>query len=286
MKYCSLPLAALLFVFLGCNKKEPIPAYLNIQSIDVQGFTDHKITDAWVYADNEFLGTFPLPGQIPILKSGNVKIDVLSGILENGDYQTPNFYPFFPSYSLTTLLTPGETRAIQPVVIYDPVTTVALFDGFEQNGAINWFAEEVDGDPLTRIVTVTDDPFEGAQSAKVTIDTSHQLFEVRTLELENLPTSGGRPCWLELTYKTDFPFIIGLSGAEAGQTFETSYFQQVFPKTEWTKMYVNLTQALALSDFPIYKLAIRARLPLDDKGKPTIISGSMFLDNMRLVYLK
>lgn len=284
MKNSQLPVVALLFLFLGCDKKEPIPAYLDIQSIEVQGFTDQKITDAWVYANNVFLGAFPLPAKVPVLNSGNVKIDIFAGVKENGDYLTPNIYPIFSSFQATLPLSAGQVTPLQPVVQYDPESTVSFFDDFE--GFTNWLVEERDGDPLTRIVTTSDSVYEGNGSAKITLDTAHQVFEVFSLQRENLPITG-RPCWLEISYKTDFPFTIGLAGAEAiGQGDEVSYFQTVFPKSEWTKMYINLSQILAVSGFPLYKVAFRATLPLDDNNKPKINSGNMYLDNVRLVFLK
>ena len=287
MKNSYLPVVALFLLILGCNKKEPIPAYLSIQSIEVQGYMDQKITDAWVYADGQFLGAFPLPAEIPILAEGNVTISVFPGVKEDGDYQTPAIYPLLTKYELEVPLQASKTTAIQPVVKYETDVTTVFVDDFETNSS-RWFIEPKDGDSTTNLVVQASDVYKGLSSGKLTLDTAHQNFEVYSIQTnkDQLPTSGGRPCWLEISYKTDFPFYIGLAGADPGQADQVSYFQTISPKPVWSKMYINLTQALAVSDFPLYKVAIAARLPLDGNGNPTMISGSMYLDNVRLVFLK
>ena len=58
----SLLITSFLFL-LSCeviNTEEDIPSIISIESIDVDGNHSSKITDAWVYIDNEFQGVFPL----------------------------------------------------------------------------------------------------------------------------------------------------------------------------------------------------------------------------------
>lgn len=69
-------LTTLLFLF-SCeviNTEEDIPSTITIESIEVDGNHTSKITDAWIYIDNEFQGVFPLPANFPVLKTGQQKL--------------------------------------------------------------------------------------------------------------------------------------------------------------------------------------------------------------------
>lgn len=96
------------FFVWGCSKSKieaDIPAYLSIDSVFVntnyqtQGSASHKITDIWVYLNDDFIGAFELPVKIPILKQGNHKITIKAGIKVNGIANTRTAYPFYTEYS-------------------------------------------------------------------------------------------------------------------------------------------------------------------------------------------
>ena len=74
--YSLISLFALIFMS-SCelyNPAEPTPAYIHIDKFILntayltEGSNSHKITDAWVYIDDQLLGCFELPAtndQIP-----------------------------------------------------------------------------------------------------------------------------------------------------------------------------------------------------------------------------
>ena len=71
-------LCILFITATSCEKfsgDQTIPAYLGIDSIylstdyNSEGTASQRITDAWVYVDDEFLGAFELPARLPVLKS-------------------------------------------------------------------------------------------------------------------------------------------------------------------------------------------------------------------------
>ena len=93
--YAFLVLAVFSVVFASCRKFEgsqTIPAYIHIESIVVDSLTDYftygsttsKITDAWVYVDDDPIGCFELPATFPVLKHGPHKVTVYGGIMSNG----------------------------------------------------------------------------------------------------------------------------------------------------------------------------------------------------------
>ncbi len=95
-------LFALAVIFLaGCDKFEgdqTVPSYLKIDSLDfftepdMQGTSNQKIVDAWVYVDDDLVGGFEMPAIIPVLVEGNHKLEIRPGIVLNGisDTRAPN----------------------------------------------------------------------------------------------------------------------------------------------------------------------------------------------------
>ena len=82
----SLLCCTLLAVALAsCQKfkgSQTVPAYIHIDSIAVEGdyytygANTANITDAWVYVDDQIIGTFELPATFPVLKKGKHKVSV------------------------------------------------------------------------------------------------------------------------------------------------------------------------------------------------------------------
>ena len=67
-------------LLFSCNKfdgDQTIPAYIHIEKITLadnpiisEGSLSNRITDAWVYVDDELIGAFELPATFPVLKKG------------------------------------------------------------------------------------------------------------------------------------------------------------------------------------------------------------------------
>ena len=106
-KFYRFDVLFLSFIFLSLssceiyNPSEDEPSYIHIDSISLTtdytayGTASHKITDAWVYVDNELIGAFELPANVPVLKSGVHNINIRPGIKLNGIAATRSYYPFF-----------------------------------------------------------------------------------------------------------------------------------------------------------------------------------------------
>lgn len=94
------------------------------------GFQTEAITDAWVYVDNKYIGTYVLPCTVPILKEGNHKIDVRPGVKLNGIALTRTEYPFYTFYSEKHDLVAGKTTTIDTIdIMYmDDRTVLALLN--------------------------------------------------------------------------------------------------------------------------------------------------------------
>jgi hypothetical protein len=75
------------------NPTEDTPSYLKINKIRLDarksstenyGTESNNISDAWVFVNGKLIGTFELPATIPVLVSGEAKIEVLPGIYGDG----------------------------------------------------------------------------------------------------------------------------------------------------------------------------------------------------------
>ncbi|MEZ4984834.1 MAG: hypothetical protein R2795_07325 [Saprospiraceae bacterium] len=85
------------------NPEEGIPSYLFIEEFTLttgpaQGSNSHKITEAWVFVDDIFLGVYDLPATVPVLETGSHTVRVEAGIRDNGLGDFPNIYPFSPTF--------------------------------------------------------------------------------------------------------------------------------------------------------------------------------------------
>ena len=131
--YAFLVLAVFSVVFASCRKFEgsqTIPAYIHIESIVVDSLTDYftygattsKITDAWVYVDDDPIGCFELPATFPVLKHGPHKVTVYGGIMSNGIAAARATYPFYKPQIYESLnLVEDSIVNLQPVLNYYPI---------------------------------------------------------------------------------------------------------------------------------------------------------------------
>lgn len=287
MKLPGIWLLPVLLLGACTDEAEQIPAYLHIEpfEVDALGGKDwQQITEGWVYVDNEFLGAYTLPADVPVLAEGQNDILVFPGVKENGLQQTPGVYPFLERYETKTNLTPAQTTSITPVTRYG---TPVVFPWAIERTTFNFSGivlENRDADTATTYVLTTAGAFEG-QSVKMEVNTDHPSIEIVTEVVENLPSTGAQPVWLELNYRNDMPFELWLLGTQGSIPNELP--QPVFqfvPSENWNKIYINLTEFLVAMQQDKYRLYFRVNLPKDLNGNYVQDSGTVFLDNLRLMH--
>ena len=175
MRYISIIILIIISTlnFTSCNfynPSEKVPAYLHIDSFDLKGNYDssgtlsHSITDVWVIIDNEFIGAFELPADIPVLKEGSHKITLKAGIKENGIANTRLPYPFYAPYVATINLQANKTDTIRPVIYYNDGAYRMVFNEDYENPNYAFIKSE-----SVRIICGTGKRLSGkAQSAQKT----------------------------------------------------------------------------------------------------------------------
>ena len=257
----------------SCAKEDSqsIPSYINIQEIILDENSTEKITDAWIYIDDQLQGIYELPANFPLLINGNHKLRVKAGIKDNGIAGTRIPYPFYSSYIIDNQeFTPKMELLINPVVSYLESTIT------DQN------PENFDGNGLNLVVdTLTfsinnEYPIDGNYGI-IKLTDSIYTSEVVTNEFFDLPQAGA-PVYLELDYRSDTRFLIG-AYANFPQTVLQKDLLWINPKEDWNKIYVNLTtlvsESIGVDFFKIF-IKIQRDFSLD--------SNNIYFDNIKLVY--
>ena len=89
--------------FSSCNvinPATPVPSYIRVNSIKLytdystQGSNSNAITDAWVFVDEQVIGVFQMPVNVPILYSGSHTVTIQAGVIVDGIAATRINYPF------------------------------------------------------------------------------------------------------------------------------------------------------------------------------------------------
>lgn len=288
----------LALLFLGCEKAET-PSFLHIEAVALsvnpnfeQGTDDHDIRDAWVYLNDNLVGIYEVPTTVPIIASGNQRITVIAGVLNNGIQTGRIVYPFYDSYETSLTLLPGDTIDFAedtqntinvngfscPVVEYFP-GLVFWNERFEDPGL------QFENTPQSlTTVSITQDPekvfnydpqSDSQGSARAVLTAEENYFEILSTHEFN-PVKGQR-VYLELNYKTQADLRVGVY--ETSPSVIKVFATGIFPKNEWSKIYIELTGVVAQqANATSYKLYIEGfnALNLDE--------AEVLLDNVKLIY--
>jgi hypothetical protein len=259
--------------------EQTIPAYIHIDTIllttnpATQGTKNAKITDAWVYVDDELIGAFELPATFPVLKSGKQTVRIQAGIKMNGIASTRIYYPFYRAYSKEITLVEEETDTLHPGVTYYDNTLFKWREDFENGGSS--LEPTSKSDTAIVVVSGAGNTFEGTYSGALFLGDSAQIAEVATIESYTLPV--GQVVFLELNYKTNNQLTIGVYGNAPGQTIQTPVLV-LNPSSTWNKIYINLTPTIGnMSSATNYKIFFGM---LRGEG---VASPACYIDNVKLL---
>jgi hypothetical protein len=247
-------------LFSGCNfinPAEPIPSYIHIQKIglstdaSIEGTNSSKITDAWVYIDDQLIGCYELPVTFPVLYDGTHRISVKAGIKVNGIAATRAPYPFYQNFSQSINLSRGTITSVSPTVTYVSGLNWTTFwmEDFESSGIS--FARSPSGTD-TSLLHVTSPPepanssliFEGSGSGVAYLDNNRHLFECISSTSYVLPKGD---TFLEFDYKSNYTFAVGVFAHNGTSTVKTKVLN-IHPSDKWNKVYVYLTPTILASD--------------------------------------
>ncbi|MES2593188.1 MAG: hypothetical protein V4608_15000 [Bacteroidota bacterium] len=273
----------LVTAFTSCevyNPAEPIPAYIHIDKIDLattfgQGSNSHKITDAWVYIDEQLVGCYELPATFPVLYEGSHQVKITPGIKVNGIAATRSPYPFFNSSTQTINFQKGTTVNLSATVTYTVYADFDFLEDFEGSGiAIDSSAGS--DTTLQRLFSPNPNVFEGDYSGIAYINSNNNFFECVSSSAFVLP-KGGANVFLELNYKCNHPFIVGVISQPPYYLKSSSLTFN--PSDTWNKTYVYLTPLISSSSAASFKIFFGMVKYAGDSD-----SLAFMLDNLKLVY--
>lgn len=268
------------FLFLfSCNKdkfKSPKAAFLVVDPVTLkttsgQGSNSHKITDIWYYVNGQFKGVFPVGSVMPIVSDGNSDITLFAGIKNNGISATRIPYPFFRSISLNQTVEPGKTYTVSPEFEYNSGTYFYYADDF--SGAGSYFQSIGDSD-----VVYSSNPSVAFEGTVACLGMSDAKPTAKLLQSTPyfLP-AGGATVYLELNYRCNQPFTVGVIGGNFTSTPEKRTAITINRSDEWNKIYIQLTSVISTQPvYGDYKVFIDAQKLV---SKPEI-----YLDNIKLIY--
>jgi hypothetical protein len=236
----------LLIPFCHCSKNEATkPSFIRINQIDLalsnsnQGSSSAKISDAWIYINDQLLGAYELPCEIPVSNFGTAKISIAAGIKNTGQSTIRERYPFYSWYDTTITFNNG-IYSLNPTVNYLESAQFNFVGDFESNNT--YLVKEADSD--TNIYKINANNFEGLGSGEITVNNSNVLGKVRSALNTTIP-QGGKRVFLEMNYACNAPVISGVIVDAGNNDIHIPIITLSSTQMQWNKIYIDLTNTLA-----------------------------------------
>lgn len=300
--------------FASCRKFEgsqTVPSYIHIESVELDSLTDyfvygantHKITDAWVYVDDNLIGTYELPATFPVLKKGPHKVAIRGGIKVDGRSSARDKYPFYMPCEYQNLnLVEDSIVNLRPSLRYFPIGNdadqmiVAWMEDFENTNSLQ--PDELSDTGIVRCTgSEAWHSVNSFWSGKVELPPDSLDFTVMTDEFNFYKGTNGVYCLLEMDYNCNDTFFVGVE-------YYKDYNLEVLPlvkvtptdKTHdkpqrWNKIYINIgpkmNQNISASYFKIYftsDLTTIEDLAYDHVYHPASEPRYYYFDNLKVLY--
>src|SRR5690606_26664927 len=235
-------------------------------NIDVHGFKF-----GWVYVNDKFIGVFELPCKVPVLVTGQSKIQVFPTIENNGMGGVKKVCPFMDYYETTVELKANEVATVEPTTKYKTGTTFWIED-FEggniklspgSNSNTNILVET---EPTNRV-------------GKVFLNGSASLWTAYTDEAQPFNFPIGSQIYLELECKNEAKLKTTFIYAKTDGTITQQYNISVTTATEgWKKVYIELTELIIKSGGYAFWVGFEYELPSDQS------ESTLLIDNIKVIY--
>ena len=292
----------------SCKKFEgsqEIPAYIHIDSITVDcdyfvyGANSQKITDAWVYVDDQPIGCFELPTTFPVLKKGPHKVSIYGGIKVDGRTPARDRYPFYKPLIYQNLnLVEDSIINLQPVLNYYPIGESTFIGWMEDFENTNTLLPDASSD--TGIVRFTGSEtwhsINSFWSGKVELPPDSLDFTIVTAdEFDFYKDMNGIYCMLEMDYNCNDTFFVGVQYYKNYKL--TSWpLVKVTPTDKehekpqrWNKIYINIGPTMNdNTDASYFKVYFTSDLTTDydPPYHPIDEPRYYYFDNLKLLYRK
>lgn len=258
------------------------PAFVTVDGFELttagnEGAASTAVTEVWAFADEEFIGVYPLPARIPLLRVGEVNLRLEAGIRQDGRSATPEIYPFYSPAVLDIVAESARTISLGTLAIrYRPEAIFGFIEDFEVSRE-RVFTERILGN--TDIIVQESIVRSGAAAGAIAFTDSSRIAEFATnrafTDLNRVPIN----VWLEVDYLSEVPAIFGVIGQRNGRIVRV-FDPGFLPRSEWTKIYFNLGPVIGEADLPELRVIISGLLSDD------LLAGTVYLDNLKMLYLR
>jgi hypothetical protein len=280
-------LGLIIFVFAGwgCtffDRDDQALSFIRINEASLEptansGFPSHKITDAWVYVDQQLIGVFPIPSTVPVYTNESQDKDIMigPGVKPNGLNSNSIEYPFYERLKINTKLKASDTLLANLKTRFSSISKFDIVEDFEVS---NSFTQELDGNLDTKVERVLDSSNGGRYVGRILLDSKNTDLEVaHNLEFLGINNKQGK-VFFELDYKSNELFFVGVI-LRQGTTFAKSYQLGIAPSNTWNRIYVDLTELISKQTVEGYKIVLAAKV-----SNSTASNREILIDNIKLVH--
>ncbi|MEO7082384.1 MAG: hypothetical protein ABIY71_12695 [Flavobacteriales bacterium] len=267
-------------LFTACKKDGAIPSYIWVESPTVvdavgQGVSS-KITDLWVYVNDQPVGVWEPGKRIPLIAAGTNSVKLIAGVRKNGLTDSRIQYPFYATWQQQVDLVPERTVTLTPQFrYYDNVDIwLADFNTGLRFDTLNCTATMVLVDSDSTLVG------QGLRNGRINLDTEHSIY--RGVSSGDPFINTGNVAFLEIDYRSDTHLLIGVRYTLAGVQREVAYLYAVPTKKAdgsmpWNKLYVDLAEPWSTPGALDKRFYIKAQL------EDGATSGVVEVDNIKVV---
>ena len=274
-QWSILGFALILISACSKGKNNGIPSYVSINSVSLntdeatQGSNHHFINNLWIETEGEEVGVFEFPNVIPVLVKGEREIIINAGVYVRGDYNNREVYPAFKPYKEDITFLERDTVEIFPVYEYYDEVDFALIEDFESGNIFSATNRTNDGDSINT---------EG-KALHLHLDASNTEINTETSSPITIPLQ--RKVYLEMEFRGDNDFGLGIEGLANGETTSSFFFETFTPiNTDgWYKIYydiTNIVNSLNASSFNFYIQAIKY---------DSVVESDIYIDNFKIVVI-
>lgn len=267
------------------NPKEAVPAYLYIPSFNFttsvgQGTNSQAITEVYVYANDQNLGTYDLPASVPVIADGTTNIKIYAGIKNNGISSTRIKYPFYKPFETNIDLHPLETDTVVPQFTY--LSGIYIYEKDFEGG--NFLVENSSNEGTFTSTNNGAYVFEGDRSGWGHLDAglSHLYYR----DDQQFTWQSGQTVFLELNYSSNNSFAVGFLSMKGGNLNKSTALT-INPSCDgdgltpvWKKIYIDYGYVLQQNAGSSYHQFYIEAIPTST-SQPV----NVFLDNMKWVVL-
>ena len=271
LKYSELFFFIFTIILFSCDKKADIPSYILIEKFESQEEgLNFNVQDVWVYLNNEFKGTYPLPARIPVFEEGKVSVQLKPGILLFEQKGIRIEHPFLKTND-TIIDFNQRTHNLVPKISYNSNAQFLVKEDFEvENNLLKLIYNSKDSFPDYRYAN--SQSFGQFSGRFLTNDERRSRITLK----DSIFFKSSETWLIELDYLNKGSVEFGVDVFKNGVWEDYPILLNMPPVTSWQKTYFNpmpyLKDAMSEGYFRFYILVYISE-----------VESEVFIDNLNII---